>query len=129
VVKNPKPGGGILIVDDHPVTVGLLLDLIGAAFPQQPLRTAGSAEEAMATCQLSMPEVAVLDIGLPASSGFVAASRMKALSGSIGVVIHSIFDHEIYREQSIAAGADAFVSKTRTYAELVPTIARLLAQA
>ena len=47
-------------------------------------------------------------------------------AASVGVVMHSIFDHEIYREQSVAAGADAFVSKTRTYAELVPAIARLL---
>jgi DNA-binding NarL/FixJ family response regulator len=126
VNKNKNPGGGILIVDDHPVMVGLLLDLLGGAFPQQPIRSAASAEEALQTCKLHLPDVAVLDISLRASSGIVAASQIKALSAWVGVVMHSNFDHAIYREQSIAAGADAFVSKTRTYAELVPAISRLL---
>jgi DNA-binding NarL/FixJ family response regulator len=124
--EEAKSCGGILIVDDHPLTVHLLFDLLSAAFPLLQVRSAKNAEEALQACRLDIPRVVVLDIGLPATSGIEVAAQIKALSSSVGIVMHSIFDHEIYREKSIAAGADAFVSKTRTYAELLPAVARLM---
>jgi two-component system response regulator FimZ (fimbrial Z protein) len=120
--------GGILIVEDHATMIALLLELIAGAFPAQLLRTAGSAEEALEVCRSGLPVLAIVDIRLPRANGITTVRRIKALSRGVGVVIHSSYDHEIYREQSLAAGADAFVSKARTYAELVPTIQGLLAR-
>lgn len=124
--RSSAPGGGILIVEDHRRTVDLLVQLLGGAFPGQNMRTAASAEEALASCRLSLPRVVVMDIGLPGVNGIDAARQIKALSPAVGVVMHSNHDDAIYREQSAAAGADAFVSKAQSHAELVPAIAQLL---
>lgn len=124
----PCPDGGILIVEDHRRTMDLLLYLLGSAFPGQALRTANSAEEALASCRAALPRLVVLDIGLPGTSGIDAARQIKALSPAVRVVMHSNHEHAIFREQCAAAGADAFVSKTRSHAELVPAVARLLSQ-
>jgi DNA-binding NarL/FixJ family response regulator len=116
----------ILIVDDHPGMIGILLELLAAAFPSHKLRIAGSAREALESCELELPALAIVDIGLPQANGIFVTRRIKRLSPGIGVVIHSNHDQEIYRDESIAAGADAFVSKARTYTELIPAVARLL---
>jgi two-component system response regulator YesN len=120
--------GSILIVDDHPEMIGLLLDLFAAAFPAHELRIAGSAREALESCKRDLPALAIVDIGLPQANGIHLAGEIKSLSPGVGVVIHSSYDQDIYRERSIAAGADAFVSKARTYSELIPAVARLLSQ-
>lgn len=124
--KRPNSGGGILIVDDHPPTVRLLLDLLAGAFPAQAMLIAWNAEEALAMCQVNAPQVVVMDIGLPGANGIDAAREIKALSSAISVVMHSNYDLAIYRERCTAVGADAFVSKARTHGELVPAIALLL---
>jgi DNA-binding NarL/FixJ family response regulator len=108
--------------------IELLLDLLGGAFPSHKLCAAGGAIQALALCRSDLPWLAVVDIALPETSGIDVARQIKALSPEVGVVMHSSYDHAIYREQSLIAGADAFVSKARTYAELVPTMARLLAR-
>ena len=118
---------GILIVEDHAPTTGLLLELLAAAFPDHSLRSAASAEEALELCRSRLPALAIIDIRLPKASGIAAAGWIKALSRKVRVVIHTSHDDEIYREQSLAAGADAFVSKARTYSDLAPTLRRLLA--
>lgn len=124
--KGPSPDGGILIVDGHRLTIDLLLDLLASAFPALAMRTAGSAEEALALCRAALPQVVIMDIELPGVSGIDAARQIKALSPAVGVVMHSSHDHAIYREQCVAAGTDGFVSKARSYAELIPAVSRLL---
>lgn len=124
----PRPDGGILIVEDHRRTMDLLLYLLGNAFPGQAMRTANSAEEALASCRIALPRLVVMDIRLPGISGIDAARQIKALSPAVRVVMHSNHDHAIFREQCAAAGADAFVSKTQSHAELVPAVTLLLSQ-
>lgn len=126
--QRSNPDAGILIVDDHQLTIDLVLDLLAGTFPGLPVRTAASAEEALVLCQAALPRVVIMDIGLPGASGIEAARRIKAMSSAVGVVMHSSYDQPIFREQCVAAGADAFVSKTHTFAKLVPAVARLWAQ-
>jgi DNA-binding NarL/FixJ family response regulator len=126
--ERSNPGGGILIVDDHAPMIDLLQDLLASAFPGQTMRTAANAEEALVLCRADLPQVVIMDIRLGAVSGIDAARQIKAMSPAVGVVMHTSYDDAIYREECIAAGADAFVHKTKTYAELIPAIARLLSR-
>jgi two-component system response regulator EvgA len=124
--QRPNPDGGILIVDDHRVTIELLRDLLASAFPGLAVRSAGSAKEALALCRTALPKLVIMDIGLPGVNGIEAARQIKVLSPAVSVVVHTNHDPAIYHEQCVAAGVDAFVSKAWTHAELIPTVARLL---
>ncbi len=126
--QRPGTDSGILIVDDHRATVDLLLYLLNRAFPERAMRSAGSAEEALDLCRTTLPRLVIMDIGLPGASGIEAARQIKALSPAVAVVMHSSHDHAVYREQCATLGAEAFVSKSRTHADLIPAIARLLPQ-
>ena len=72
------------------------------------------------------PQVVIMDIALPGMSGIEATRRIKAAFPDTQVVMHSSYDMRVYREGAAAAGASAFVRKSRVVTELVPVVAGLL---
>ena len=120
------PSRDILLVDDHVPTTRLVTDLLQVAFPGMAFFSVLTAAQAIETCGICPPLLVIMDIRLSDASGIEATRRIKALSSTVKVVMHSNHDLSVYRDESAAAGADAFVSKSQTYSELVPTVARLL---
>ena len=116
----------ILLVDDHVPTIRLVTELLETAFPGLAFVSARTAVEAIAFCAASLPRLVIMDIGLPDINGIDATRTIKAMSGTVSIVMHSNHDHDVYRRESAAAGGDAFVSKSQTHADLVSTIAGLL---
>jgi NarL family two-component system response regulator LiaR len=114
----------ILIVEDHPATQAAMLGLLGASFEGARVLAAGSAEDALALCAAQAPHLVIMDIVLPGMNGIEAAREIQARHPGTRVVMHSN-DMPIYREESLAAGAVAFVSKSATASELIPTLAGL----
>lgn len=116
----------ILIVEDHLATLAALRELLSTAFPGCRVLAAESAEQAIEICRGAPPHVVIMDIGLPGMDGIEATRRIKSILPGIPVVIHSAHDLAIYRDGSAAAGASAFVTKSRTFNDLVPAITGLL---
>ena len=115
----------ILIIDDNAPTLLLLKELLLAAFPVCRILGAESAEHGLELCADHAPHVVVMDIALPGMDGIEAARRIKSLLPDTHVVMHSSHDMDIYRDASAAAGASAFVAKSRTFSDLVPAVAGL----
>ena len=117
----------IMLVEDHPATRAAVMELVGIAFPRSPLIAAGSAEQALVLCASAAPDLIVMDIALPGMNGIDATRRIKALFPGTHVVVYSSYDKAVYRDESAAAGAGAFVNKSKVATELVPVSALLLA--
>lgn len=116
----------ILIVEDHPPTLTAVQMLVSAAFPGCHAVGAKDAESAIALCASTPPQVVIMDIVLPGIDGIEATRRIKALLPTTRVIMHSSHDLPVYREGSTAAGADGFVTKTRTFIDLVPALAAVM---
>jgi DNA-binding NarL/FixJ family response regulator len=119
----------ILIVEDHTPTLTAVQALLSAAFPACRLLAADSGERALELCTSDTPQVVVMDIALPGIDGIEATRRSKSLLPDTRVVMHSSHDLDIYRDAAAAAGASAFVAKSRTFSDLVPAITALLSPA
>ena len=116
----------IMIVEDHPPTLAAVLALVSAAFPDCRVLGAESAEAALELCAGYAPQVVIMDIALPGIDGIEATRRVKALLPDTCVVVHSSHDMQVFRDGAADAGASAFVTKSRTFTDLVPAIAGLL---
>ena len=121
----------ILIVEDHPATrqaVVALFDgaLLNGVLPSCRLMAVDSAEGALSLCADEVPAVVIMDISLPGMNGIEATQRIRAQFPQVQVVMHSSNDMQVYRDESAAVGACAFVSKGRNSSELIAVVSRLL---
>lgn len=121
-----QPEATILIVEDHAPTLAAVQALLSVAFPACYLLAADSGERALELCAKAAPQVVVMDIALPGIDGIETTRRIKSQWPQAQIVMHSSHDMQIYRDGSSAAGAGAFVTKARTFSDLVPAVAGLL---
>ena len=118
----------ILIADDSADT-RLLLSLRLKAHGYETVYAADALETIMMAHQ-AKPDVILLDLGLPGSSGFLVLERLKGASAlaSIPVVIVSAEEPKIAQARALAAGAVDFLQKPVTQQTLVRAVEEALAR-
>lgn len=118
----------ILIADDS-ADARLLLSLRLKAHGYETVYAADALETIMMAHQ-ARPDVILLDLGLPGSSGFLVLERLKATLAlaSIPVVIVSAEEPKVAQSRALAAGAVAFLQKPVAQQTLVRTVEEALAQ-
>jgi class 3 adenylate cyclase len=116
----------ILVVDDVALNVKLLADLLGAKGYRT--CTAASGPEALATLGAEQPDLVLLDVMLPGMSGYevCAAIRADPAHAMLPVVLVTALDPAAERAKGLDAGADDFLSKPVSQAELLARVRSLL---
>ena len=117
----------LLVVEDHPAMLGMLMDWLKATFPEYECLGAGSAEKALDLVRDRPPALVLMDYALPGMNGIEATRRLKHLAPAARVVILSMYEAEAYQAEATAAGASAYLFKRTMSAELMPTLGALLA--
>jgi DNA-binding NarL/FixJ family response regulator len=120
----------ILIVDDQPAVLNALYQCFALEPDLQIVGKAGDGNEALALARELRPDIVLTDIRMPNMNGIVATAALREVTPLTRVVILSLYDDNATREQAIAAGAAAFVSKHDSAEMLIAAIkqahARLL---
>jgi CheY-like chemotaxis protein len=102
--------GRVLVVDDNEdaaLLLSMLLEQRG-----YPVRTASSGREAIASLEHFVPEVAILDLGMPDMSGFeVARALRERLGRNVRLLALTGYGQDRDREATRAAGFDAHLVK------------------
>jgi class 3 adenylate cyclase len=116
----------VLVVDDTPANVKLLVDLLTAK-GYQPV-AAASGEEALARIAEQPPDLVLLDIMMPGLSGYDVCRRIRAepATALLPVVLCTSLDPKQERLNGIEAGADDFIAKPINQAELFARVKSLL---
>jgi two-component system, NarL family, invasion response regulator UvrY len=100
----------VLIVDDHPIIVaGCSAMLAGEGGAE--VFEARDAETGLAAYLEAKPDIAVIDIALPGTSGFELTRRILRHDGEARIVIFSMNDDPIFAARAIEAGAKGYVTK------------------
>src|SRR3990172_3729793 len=120
---------GVLVVDAHPRSRDLLCSIILAA--SGPLDVcsvieAASGEEGVVLSRCYVPDVVVMDIGLPGINGFEAARQIKEQLSSVTTVMVTAMEEPTWREEASRAGAAGFLTKNLAATQLVPLLSRIL---
>jgi DNA-binding NarL/FixJ family response regulator len=113
---------GVLIVDDHPLfRRGLRLSLEGERDLLVVAEVADGPGAIQAADQFA-PDVVLLDISLPTTSGFDVARAIKRRHPRAAIVILTMHEDDGHLFAAIRSGADAFAPKTIESDELVRLI-------
>lgn len=102
-----------LLIDDHPLFREGLALLMAHAFPQLDIRQADSIGQAIERLR-SEPEIrlALLDLGLPDSSGTLSLRRLRDAAPEVTVVVLSADETPETVLGAIDEGAAGFIPKT-----------------
>jgi DNA-binding NarL/FixJ family response regulator len=117
----------MLIVEDDPVFLRIMKEIVSSGFPSVRLVGAASGEEAMAQFETAGPRLIFMDISLRDTNGLKLTKTMKERSPDIMVVIVTNHDTPEHREAAYEAGADSFISKSSNLAREVHSSVKSLA--
>lgn len=108
----------VLLVDDHAVVREGLRHVLSVDPGFQVVGEAANGREAVDAAVQLTPDVVVMDLSMPEMSGIDAAARVREVAPNVGILVLSIHDHEEYVVQSVRAGAQAYLRKDSSPAEL-----------
>lgn len=83
---------------------------------------AEDGEAAKTLIQQTKPDIAVLDIQMPKASGIEVTRWIRANTPQVGVLILTAFDDDPYVMAVLQAGANGYVMKTASPAELIKAV-------
>ena len=112
----------ILVVDDMPANLGLLVDQLEMLGHQVVVALDG--EEALQRAQLVRPDLILLDVMMPKLDGFETCRRLKADESTRGipVIFMTALDDALNRLQGFAAGGVDYVTKPLQLPEVLARV-------
>jgi two-component system response regulator RegX3 len=113
----------ILVVDDEPAIVDAVTYALRASGFE--VDTSGDGESALEAARTNGYDVLVLDVRLPGLSGIEICRRLRSES-DVPILILTAMDAEVDRVLGLEAGADDYVTKPFSVAELVSRVRAIL---
>jgi DNA-binding NarL/FixJ family response regulator len=112
----------VLLVDDqNNIRRGLRMRL-GLEPDITVVGEAADGESALTMARLLAPTVVLMDVEMPVMDGIVATAELRRVAPKASVVMLSLYDDAATRDRAAAAGAVAFVAKSRMDETLLDAI-------
>jgi two-component system, cell cycle response regulator DivK len=113
----------ILIVEDSDLNRDLLVQIFEDTYD---LEVAADGHSAVEQAASKLPDLILMDIGLPGLNGLEAVRAIRAKVGSVPIVAVSSGVMPGDRERALEAGCDEFVPKPIDDVQLTALVGRLL---
>lgn len=114
-----------LIVEDLPDAREWLRAAMGQAFPGIEIETAASLAEARERTAQRLPQVALIDIGLPDGSGIDLIGELNRAHPEVLSVVTSVFDDDTHLFSALGAGAAGYLLKDQSREDLTHLLQRI----
>lgn len=112
----------VALCDDHGVVRSGLRRILDAEDDLEVVGEAGSVKEAVALAGNCLPDVFVMDLGLPDGSGINATAEVIRVSPATRVLVLTVHDDIAYLRRAFEAGAAGYLVKEAADIELVQAV-------
>lgn len=112
----------IFIVDDHPLVIDGLLNMLSSEQNVTVVGSAMSGEDALELLQTIEADIVFLDINLPGISGIEVCKQLKNRQPEIKCIALSTFNENSYISRMIAEGAVGYLLKNSGKDEILKAI-------
>jgi len=108
----------VMIVDDHPLVREGIRSIVAGEEGFEIVAEAGSGEEAVEVAGQLRPDVVILDLSMPGEGGLSAVARLREVAPTARSLVLSVHDHPEYVLEAVRAGAQGYIRKDTSPAEL-----------
>ena len=115
----------ILVVDDEPDVVESIRLGFDLQWREVEVLGAGTGESALDAVEQQVPDIVLLDVGLPDLDGFAVLTRIRAFS-DVPVVMLTARDDAMDKVKGLELGADDYVTKPFNHLELMARVRAVL---
>ena len=112
----------LLIVDDQPLIRRGLAMMLAAETDIEVVDQAADGLEAIEKTLALQPDIVVMDLQMPRASGIVAIRAIMAKQPASKIVVLTTFDHDDLVFEAICAGAQAYLLKDASEADILETL-------
>jgi DNA-binding NarL/FixJ family response regulator len=116
----------IYIIDDHPLLVQGLTDLINT---QSDMKVTGTTPEwtvALTQFQKEKPDVVILDITLKNANGVEVLKNLRVHFPDLKVLMLSMHDESLYAMRALKAGAQGYIMKAAATEKVITAVRQIL---
>ena len=116
----------ILLVEDTPANRALAAKILRAA--GHDVLTAETGAAGIALARESLPDLVLMDLGLPDIDGWDAIAEIRADRSTSALRVVAFTAHAMVgdRERALAGGFDGYLSKPIDFATFADTVARFI---
>ncbi len=107
----------VLIVEDDPAMVVALRD--GFKYEGYAVQVARDGHAALRAVSESNPDLIILDVMLPKTSGLEICRQLRAVGNHVPIIMVTARGQEIDKVQGLKLGADDYVTKPFSFLELI----------
>jgi two-component system, OmpR family, KDP operon response regulator KdpE len=123
LLKEPPEGSSILVVEDDDALRQVLVEALATLCLY--VHEATTLADALRFCAVSPPDLVLLDLGLPDGDGAELLVSLRAVT-AVPLIVLSGREDEDERVALLDAGADDFITKPCSAAELLARVRGLL---
>ncbi|MBL7166267.1 MAG: response regulator transcription factor [Dehalococcoidales bacterium] len=115
----------VLAVDDHQSIIDAVKLCINLRWPTARIVVAYDGESAIDTVKTEIPDIVILDIGLPDMDGYSVLENLRQFS-SVPVIMLTVRDSDIDIARGLEMGADDYITKPFSHVELLARMEAVL---
>ncbi|MFP3854761.1 MAG: response regulator transcription factor [Anaerolineales bacterium] len=112
----------VILVDDHAVLRAGLRSLLDEQDDLEVISEANSADEVFALLDAELPQIIVMDLGMPGMNAFDAIKEIRQTHPAVKVIVLSMHKGREVVTRALEAGADGYVPKSTAHTDLLRAI-------
>lgn len=118
----------ILIVDDHPVFLSAIEDVLSKELSEPRILTAQGIDAAKAVFRTAGDlDVVLLDLWLPDTQGYEGLIELRRLRPKLPIIVLSAFADQVVVHKAMMLGASGFIAKSASREEIARSVLSVLA--